>query len=460
MPADLLKLALAFNQEKSLFHNDEKIGLAVSGGLDSVVLFDLFYQLKDDWNLHLIVLHFDHQLRDDSAQDADFVEQMCHEKNSAFERGGEDVGAFAQKHKVSIETAARDCRYIFFQQMREKYQLDKIATAHNANDQAETILHHIMRGSGINGLCGIPARRGHFIRPLLFAHRDDLHQYAVEYQLKWREDHTNRDEAHTRNRIRHTLLPLIQDQFNPQIIKTLNRLGDSAREHHQIIQHGGRQAFENCVAQNAENEFVLEIDRFFTYLKSLQRLVLQHVFKELGLDPISLTYHKLEGLVQFLQKRQSGAVFGISHDTSLLISGHQAVFQKEQKRHKIILPQCAGTFDLWNNLFLEILAHTRPLTFEKNSESEFIDADKLGSQNVVRSFQNTDFFYPLNGVGRKKLSDFFTDAKVPLHKRPGIPVLESDGMIVWVCGYRLDDRFKITDKTQKIYKLVIGRRGK
>jgi tRNA(Ile)-lysidine synthase len=460
MPADLLKSLLSFNHEKGLFQKNEKIGLAVSGGLDSVVLLHLFYQLLDEWNLQLIVLHFDHHLRDESRMDAEFVQNMCLEKNITFECGEEAVAHYADQRKLSIEMAARDCRYSFFQQMIQKHQLDKMVTAHTANDQAETILHHIMRGTGVDGLRGIPAQRDQFIRPLLFVQRDDLHLYAIENNLTWREDHSNQDESFTRNRIRHTLLPIMHKQFNPQIVTALNRLSDSAREHEEIIQNAGRQAFENCVALDDENEFVLEIDCFFAYLKSLQRLVLQQVFKALGHDPAEITYNKMEGLYAFLKKRQSGESFSIIDGCELVLSGGFAVFRAEQKSYHTALPQRPGSFELWENLFLEILACAEPLTFEKNKQTEFIDADKLGDQLVVRSPKPADFFYPINGVGRKKLSDFFVDEKVAFHKRLGVPVLESDGKIVWLCGYRLDDRFKVTDKTKRIYKLMIGSRGR
>lgn len=461
MPADLLKSFLSFNESKKLFNKDEKIGLAVSGGLDSIVLLNLFYQLQDEWNLQFTVLHFNHQLRPKSARDADFVEQICHEKNMPFERGAEDVSAFAQKHKVSIEMAARECRYRFFRDMREKHNLDKIATAHNGNDQAETVLHHILRGSGVNGLHGIPAQRDCFIRPLLFAQRDDIHQYAVEHGLKWREDHSNQDESFTRNRIRHSLLPVLRDQFNPQIVAALNRLAESAQEHDTIIQHAAQQAFENCVRQTDENEFVLEIERFLTYLKSLQRLILQRILIALDNDPNEITFNILEGILTFLRKRQSGTTFFVTESCRLTIARNDAVFHSaENVDFKMSLPTRTGVFELWNSLFLEINEDSPPLTFEKNRDNELIDADKLGSQLIVRSFQHADFFYPVNGVGRKKLSDLFIDEKVPVHQRRDIPILESDGDIVWVGGFRLDDRFKVTKNSKRIYKLTIRTRGK
>ncbi len=460
MPADLVKSLLFFNHEKSLFHKNEKIGLAVSGGLDSVVLLHLFYQLKEEWNLHVVVLHFDHMLRQESRLDAEFVAEICRKNHLSLGTDQADVAAYAVEHKQSIEMAARECRYAFFQRMHNKYQLNKIATAHNANDQAETVLFHIMRGSGLDGLCGIPVQRDFFIRPLLFAQREELHDYAVAHGLRWREDHSNQDESFTRNRIRHALLPLLRDEFNPQIITALNRLSDSAQDSKNIVHHTARQAFEHCITQNAEKEFVLEIEPFLTYFKSLQRLVLQHVCTAMDRDPQDITYAKLAGIRTFLRKRQSGASFPVTKDVVLIKSSGRAVFRPSiAKDHKIKLPQHEGTFELWDDLFLEIIKHEEPLTFEKNPTTEFVDADRLGSQLVIRSMHKADYFYPVNGAGRKKLSDFFIDEKVPIYKRQSIPVLESDGTIVWVCGYRLDDRFKNTDKTTKIFKLTIGTRG-
>ena len=460
MSDELIKQFLNYNAEKALFQRGDKIGIAVSGGLDSIVLLDLFDQIKEEWELLLIVLHFDHKLRALSTKDAEFVDDLCAHKKLRLERGKGNVAEWAEKNKMSIEMAARHCRYEFFEKIGHAEQL-KIATGHTANDQAETVLHHIVRGTGVDGLKGIPLQRGRFIRPLLFAQRPALEQYAKGRGLRWREDSTNVDETFTRNRIRHTLVPLLQEQFNPQIIKALARLSESALESRQIIQQAGEDAYKSCTNRLPDGKIVLEIDRFLTYLKSLQRLVLQHVFEAFGYNPLSLTFNKLENVLTFLKKQQSGASYQINNDIYLYVSGNEGVFTQNPLRAQetIVIQKVPGRVEIRDGLFLEIMHHTKPLTLKsKNSDYELIDADKLAVPLCVRSYKKADIFYPINGSGKKNVSDFFIDNKVPYVDRLNMPILESAGKIVWICGFRLDDRFKVTEKTKRVYKLTIGTR--
>jgi len=458
---DLLHRFVEFNEQKSLFQPGEKIGLAVSGGLDSVVLFDLFKRIYLDWRLEIIVLHLDHGLRLESVQDAEFVAGLCKEAGISFISERLDVASRADKDGLSIETAARECRYGFFKEVIEEHHLDKVAIAHTASDQAETVLAYIMRGTGLNGLQGMPVKRGHIIRPLLFAERKEMQQYAEVFHLDWRKDASNDDTKFTRNRIRHRLLPLIQEQFNPQIVKALNRLCDSVSESEHIVQQAAAQAAQACLKRMDENKIVLEIDRFLTYLKSLQRLVLRHVLEELGADPKKLTHNIFSGFIQFLQKRASGSCLEIIRNVVVVVSGNEAVFETTaaQDSFELEIGTTPGRFELWSDLFLEIKQTTKPLRLKsREKNSVFIDADRLSAPLLVRTFRDADYFYPVNGVGKRKVSDYFIDHKVPFYDRRNVPILECGGAIVWICGLRLDDRFKVTKNTVRVFKLTIGKR--
>lgn len=458
---DLLKKFLAFNHDKKLFSKGEKIGLCVSGGLDSVVLLDLFVRIRDAWGLDIVVLHFNHKLRADADDDADFVAALSEHFKLHFECGQQEVAHIAEQQKISVEMAARQCRYTYFDDIATILDLDKIATGHTASDQAETVLLHIVRGSGLNGLRGIPLKRGRIIRPLLCAQRREIHVYAIARGLQWREDSSNQDEKYRRNRVRHTLLPLLQAQFNPQITKALNRLSESAGESSLIMKRAGRKAFRNATKHTADGKIILEIERFLAYLKSLQRLILQQILDESGHDPRILSFSRFENILSFLRAQQSGRTLRIKENFSIMISGRFAIFGEvsEEKRHFLIINKGPGRYELWNGLFLEIKEILKPLILKsKNRESEYVDADSIVDPLIVRSYQDADYFYPINGAGKKKLSDFFIDEKIPFYDREHVPVLESAGKIVWIGGLRMDDRFKITEQTSRIFKLRIGTR--
>ena len=245
-PNDFKQQFVDFINRHDLITSGDHIGIAVSGGIDSMTLLDLFERARDEFRLKLCVLHFNHQLRDQAERDQTFVENACRQKNITFIIDSADVAAFAKTQNLSIEMAARELRYAFFEKTAQKLSLNKIATGHNASDQAETVLDHIVRGTGIGGLAGIPVKRDRYIRPLLFSERIDIEKYAEQESISFRIDASNVDQIFKRNRIRHSLLPLLQKEFNPQITRSINRLSDHAIEANTIIENVVDEAFHNC----------------------------------------------------------------------------------------------------------------------------------------------------------------------------------------------------------------------
>ena len=434
----------------------EHIGVAVSGGADSMVLLDLLLKSREQFDVRLTVLHYNHRLRQEAGQEEDLVRRVCEKKDLPFIVGSADVAEHARKNKISIETAARQLRYDFFATTAREMKLDKIATGHTASDQAETVLDHILRGAGIRGLTGIPVQRDIYIRPLLFAERSDIEKYAKEQNLRYCLDASNQDITFKRNRIRHTLLPLLQREFNPQIITALNRLGEHAAQADELLTIMAEEALRNCVKHTLPDKIVLEFHDFLAYLNSLQRLVLRSIFEHLGHDPNLLTFSRFGNITQFLQKQASGTL-KLAKDLYFVISGDELIIgTKPISSHFRELRSAPGRYFLWDNLFLEIKVVAKPLTCEnKNRNLEFIDADKLQFPLLARSVQDGDFFSPVNGKGRKKVKDFFIDAKIPLYERKRVPILESGGKIVWICGHRLDDRFKVSENSETIYQLQL-----
>jgi tRNA(Ile)-lysidine synthase len=459
MQNDLSTQFSAFNQKHARFKPSQRIGLAVSGGLDSMVMLELFNQISSEQHLKITVLHFNHQLRGaDADADESFVAAICAEKQIVFISDRADVADYAKVRKLSVETAARELRYRFFNEAAHRQALDCIALAHNADDQAETVIAHVMRGAGISGLRGIPVRRGLFIRPLLFAPRRQLAEFAAEHQVRYREDASNSDLKYRRNRIRHQLLPMMR-RFNPQIVASLNRLADAAAESEQMIQHQAADALKSCLKEQYQDKIVLDIHAYLAYFSTLQRLILQDVVRSLQEDPRLLTFAVLQNLSRFMIKGASGGIFQLSSAVEIVIAGGDLVIQRSRSSPEdIVLNSLTGNFSLWDGFFLEITPTLKPLTLtEKPSGVEYIDASTLIAPCRVRTFRKGDVFLPINGQGHKKVSDFMIDAKIPAHQRSRIPILECQAGIVWLCGLRLDDRFKIMETTTQVLKLTLGR---
>lgn len=459
MQIDFAQKIIEFCRRHALFQAGDKIGLAVSGGVDSMSLLDVFDRIRMEAGIEIVVLHFNHHLRAEAEEEQQFIEHFCRDRSLPFISDGAQVGDYAQTSGMSIEMAAREKRYAFFEASGQRLSLTKIATGHTANDQAETVLDHIIRGSGPAGLAGIPVKRDIFIRPLLFAERSEIELYAANHDVPFREDASNRDQRYKRNRIRHTLLPMLREEFNPQIIDALCRLSAHVAETNSIVEIMADEAYNRCVEQAANDKIVLEFDEFMTYLNSLQRLVLRRVFQRLGQDPNLLNHNRFRNIKQFIDNGSSHFL-KFADDIYIITSGGKLIIDTQPPvHHKVALSDGPGRHALWDNLFLEIKPSAKPLTLEnQNKAVEHIDADKLQSPLAARSIQNGDIFFPLNGAGPKSVARFFKDAKIPFHERGDIPILESSGRIVWLCGHRLDNRFKVTQKTKIIYQLQITKR--
>lgn len=421
-----------------------------------MVLLELFRLLRVEFTLNIKAIHLNHQLREEADKDARFVRTFCVKSNIPFHISTENVAEKAQQQKISIEMAARQARYEFFKNLL-KDGFSKVAIAHNANDRAETVLHHILRGTGIRGLQGIPVRRGPFIRPLLWASRDEIESYAKSNHLNFRQDRTNRDISFTRNKIRHVLIPLLEKEFNPGIVSALNRMSCHASEVTEFLEKEGKTCFQQCLVYQDSEKIILDIQKYLAYLKSLQKIMLHFSLEYLHHDTQLLTSQRLENIEQFIEKKQSGKRFNITDKLSLLVSGnHLIIGNVSRPFHHVSLKSLIGNHKLWNNYELRITVETRSPDYSGKSRfTEWIDADALQPPVMVRSFKKADSFLPINGKGHKNISDFYVDHKVEYYRRTDIPVLECKKGIVWICGYRLDDRFKVKPNTKKIFRLEL-----
>ncbi|MDZ7725752.1 MAG: tRNA lysidine(34) synthetase TilS [candidate division KSB1 bacterium] len=457
MSHSLLDQFQQFIHTYDLITQDDHILIAVSGGVDSMVLFELFLQSRVKWNLQLSVLHLNHQLRGaDSDADEQWVRDLCERHAIPLATERVDVNHYAQNSGQSLETAARECRYAFFEKTANQLNANKIATAHNVNDQAETLLDRICRGTGIRGLCGIPVHRDRYIRPLLFAERNEIERFAKQQNILYRTDHSNRDITFKRNKTRHVLLPLLQKEFNPGVITALANLAGHAAETTTYLDKEAENALKTCIVRREPDKIILDIKQFLTYLKSLQKIMLRYCLIELGYNPNLLNQRNLTSIEQFIVSKHSSGRLKISDISFYKTAKTLIVGHLDTTYHHMTLPAATGCFSLWNGYTLHISkVKDTPDWHHSNNLIEYIDADSFLAPVQVRSYKPSDRFYPVNGSGSKSISDFFIDEKVNRYERSFIPILECKTGIVWICGYRLDDRYKVTPSTTLYLKLEL-----
>ena len=450
-----------FSRRRRLIEERSKIIAAVSGGVDSVVLLDLLAKEVEALGLTILVAHFNHQLRgDESDCDEQHVAQLARHYGFDFYVERAQTEEYAKHHEVGIQEGARNLRYTFFEGLLMSSGFDRIATAHNADDNAETVLMNLFRGAGVQGLSGIPVYREDrkIIRPLLFASRFDVEQYALHEQLVFRNDSSNEKDHYTRNYLRHHILPLVKENINPNVVQTLHRSAELFRELEAFLTYSTKESFELMVAKRTQEELHIAIPRLRSNPILLQQYILMHAAeqfakKQLEYDQVNSILDLTEGL--------TGSWVSISREYVVFRDRENLVFRKtEQPAEFRITVQPNHRYEFRRFHFSsEVMNGTAVKLGTSNGNTEYVDADRLGGESLIlRSWGDGDSFVPLGMKAKKKISDFFVDAKIPIYEKHQIPILETrEGEVVWVCGHRIDDRVKVTAETRRVLKLEFVR---
>ncbi|MDZ7339199.1 MAG: tRNA lysidine(34) synthetase TilS [candidate division KSB1 bacterium] len=443
--------------EHALVAPEQRVVVAVSGGVDSMVLLDLFAAIRSRWRLALVVAHLNHGLRGEEAdQDEAFVRRRAEDYRVPVVVERADVAAFAREHRLSREAAARQVRYAFLQRVALQVRADRVALGHQADDQAETFLDHLLRGAGLAGLGGMWWRREIFVRPLLAFRRSELVEYAQLHQLPFCQDSTNLDRSIRRNRLRHELIPLLASDYNPRVVDSLTRACQAIQEADEALRTLAREQLMKD-ARREGGKIVLDITAYLRYLSVLQKYVLLAAVEELGVCRSRLSSRQIERVTTLVRTKRPGTRVTLGGGLEARISGKYLVLGPVRPETYLVAVEVGKAVQDEERGFRFRCA---PATWEeyrtcggKSRAVEFVDAARIQGALRLRSWQQGDRFVPLGMNDRKKVSDFFVDAKVPGHRRPCIPLLECDAGIVWVCGLRLDERFRVTPQTTDLLKL-------
>ncbi len=271
-------------KEYNLIENGDKIVVGVSGGPDSICLVDILNEIKNDKkiNFELAICHINHLIREEAKEDEKFVEEYAKEKNIPFFSKEIDVASLAKKQKIGTEEAGRIARYAFFEEILQKINGTKIATAHTKNDNAETVLMNLLRGSGTAGLKGIsPIRDNKYIKPLIKISREEIESYCEEQSLNPRYDKTNSENIYTRNKVRNILIPLIKKEFNPNIIDTIDRLSTLAKKENDYLEKTTNEKYEELLIKEEKNEIILNLKKFNIQDEVIKSRIIIYTIKRL-----------------------------------------------------------------------------------------------------------------------------------------------------------------------------------
>jgi len=436
--------------------------VAVSGGPDSVCLLDILHELGDELGIQLLVAHFDHGLRPGEDEDETrFVESLAMSLNLPFEtkRAAESL----RQGAASLEERARNARYRFFDEVKKKYEARKIAVGHNINDQAETVLMRLMRGSGASGLSGIrPFRDNKIVRPLIELTRGEIESYLRQKGLAFVTDSSNLETRHLRNRIRIELLPQLK-RYQPRIVEVLGQVAEIMRRDDEYLEERAAEWVEERVEIRDTGEVYIPLPSFVELPEALRNRVIRQALKITGgnLRKVSTRHLDAVNLLatgkrpQTLVKLPNGVSARRSYDTLFF-----GASEESQPQAFCCLLEGPGTF------YLDALGCTVSLEEMEGSVSPersmspwtaFLNAERITYPLMIRNFRPGDRFVPLGMSGHKKLKDFFIDLKIPSEVRARIPILTERDMPIWVCGFRIDDRFKVSSKTKKVLKVTFDK---
>lgn len=427
---DVFQIVQNTIKEHNLICPGDRILAALSGGSDSVTLLYILHKLSKQMNFYLAAAHVNHCLRSTAQRDMEFSENLCNQLGIPFYSKTCDVKSGAKKNKMSEELYARNVRYSFFSSLG----FDKIATAHNKNDSAETILFHFIRGCSINGLCGIPYKRDNIIRPLLDVKKDDIENFCIENGYKYVTDETNFQPIYSRNIIRLELIPEIEDKLNKGFTNVITSNAELFREDDKFLEKLAEDEYKIPLTAKKINALPSPVCR---------RLIQLHFKKSAGTSE-NLSSLFIKDIIELCKKNKTGQSISLPCGYEARTEyGNLIIAKKENKTD--------FEYNIYPNQLLKIPETGKTIIIYESPDGDIHLESTDGL--TVRNRRKGDIFYPEKMTGKKKLSDYFTDKKIPRLKRSDILLLAKDGEIVSVIGMRNDRRF--TDSAKPAYKIEI-----
>ena len=429
----------AYINRYHLIAESDRLILALSGGMDSMVLADLLLKMKVDF----VVAHCNFHLRgEESDGDEQFVRKFAEKYGIQCFVKHFDTEQYAAEQSVSIEMAARDLRYAWFEELRQQLGYDKIAVAHHADDQAETFFMNLLRGAGLRGLKGMQPQNGVIIRPLLWASREQIHQYALENNITWREDHTNAETIYLRNKIRNQLLPVF-DELHPEarqgLYKSLEHLASENELYRELLQ----EKLNQIVERNGEIQSIPH-SAFF-----IQHSAFQLLFE--WLRQYGFNTDQCHFIYDTMQTGIGNKYYSPTHQ--LVIGRNELQLSEIKPGEDEVIQIEIGEEEINSPIHLRFTQFEKAADFVINKSPNVaqLDTDKIQFPLTLRHWRHGDRFRPLGMKGSKLLSDFFVDQKFAEAQKENVfLLLSADNQILWVVGYRIDDRFKIEERTRTV----------
>lgn len=455
---------LATIDKNRMIESGDTVIVGVSGGADSLCLLHVLNTLKNELNIKVFAAHLNHQFRGIEADlDAEFVEQICTAWGIPHVIRSFDVSAYAKEKGLSSEEAGREIRYKLFDEVKEIVKGNKIAVAQNLNDNVETILMRLIRGTGLEGLKGIDAVRDDIIRPLLDQDRQSIEEYCRQNNLEPRIDKTNLQPIYLRNKIRLELIPYLKQRFNPNINDAVIRLGQVVREENNYLEQQTLELLKD-LGEIREDGIAIKTESLKQLHPAMQKRLLRKAVESVANTLNGFEYKHFQGIIDLLDK-STRATIELPKDLKAYISYENLIICKKIENtdkkcyYKLKYDYDNFIVEINEMLSVKLISSEELTSVPKSFNTIYIDADKIKHDLVIRNREQGDVFSPIGMKGSKKLKDYFIDKKIPREKRDQVLLLADGNEIVWILGSIISEKYKITPKTQNVIVLSCNNYG-
>lgn len=449
---------------KKLIIDGDNILIALSGGPDSVFLFHNLRKLKDIISFNLYASHINHMYRGkDAMHDEEFVRDLCQKYGVRLFVKRKNAAEYARELKVTEEEAGRVLRYGFFNENLSQIGGGKIALAHNLNDQAETVLQRLIRGTGIDGLSAMSFQKGNLIRPMLNVSRDEIMAYLHENNYQYCIDITNSQDIYGRNKIRLNLIPYLEKNFSPNIQATLSRMAEAMERDKKIIEKYIDIKFKELLKDRSGSKLVLDLNLLRALDVGERGRIIRRGIEELKGNTVNVEMKHIDNAISLMDAGKTGKKIDLTGGFTIEISYDNFIINKgldkvPEFEYNIALNEITHIKEVNKTLLARVFeAGTETWEDIEDKDSFCVDFDLVKGSLTVRNRRPGDSITPCGMEGSKKVKDVFIDLKIPKEERDSRLIVADDENIIWLEGYRINDKYKINESTKKILKISTGR---
>lgn len=466
---DLAPRVLSFIRKLEMVSAGDLVLVAVSGGPDSVALLHLLWRLRTELGISLAVVHLNHMIRGEEARaDALFVQDLARSLGLEAYVKDFNVPAYREETGLSLQEAARQIRYQFFAEVAQKTSASRVALGHHADDQAETVLFNFLRGTGLAGLKGIPPVRGIYIRPLLCVRRREIEEYCQQFSLPVREDPSNKKPIYTRNRIRWELIPRLEREYNPRLVRVLVNLAELCREEDSYMEEQAASLFRQALKAEGESLLALDAFKLRSSPRALLRRVVRQAWRCISHSFGDLPYERVEAVLGLLEKPEEGKLVELPRKITVLYRQGELRFATGEGeetvpfyRYPLVVPGATYIPEIDRTIVALLIAPSEaPPPRSLSPWEALLDYDLLPPGVLeVRRRREGDRFHPLGLPGKTKLKKFLINQNIPREERDRLPLVVCGEEILWVGGVRPAEPWKVTSRTRKclFLRLVEGK---